>query len=98
MTGAFMDLPPIEPSNGALPNENTPPSEATSQYPLPSGVAAIPSTGALRAFVVSPPNGTASAHPMTAPFELVTKNPFPVGVDVIPVHNPTAPVIPVQPA
>jgi len=30
-TGAFMRVPPIEPSKGAAPNENTPPSLAASQ-------------------------------------------------------------------
>ena len=30
-TGAFKCFPPIEPSNGALPNENTPPSAPASQ-------------------------------------------------------------------
>ena len=31
MTGAFIGVPPIDPSKGALPNENTPPSAAASQ-------------------------------------------------------------------
>ena len=47
-TDAFMDFAAIEPSNGALPNENTPPSAPASQYPFPSGAAAIPTIGALR--------------------------------------------------
>jgi hypothetical protein len=87
-TGAFIGVPPIDPSKGALPNENTPPSAAASQYPLPSGVVAIPTTAALRVLVVSPPSGTASPHPSTPPFELVTKNPFPVGDAANPVHCP----------
>jgi hypothetical protein len=30
-TGAFIGVPPIDPSKGALPNENTPPSVAANQ-------------------------------------------------------------------
>ena len=30
-TGAFIGVPPIDPSKGALPDENTPPSNATNQ-------------------------------------------------------------------
>ena len=33
------------PSDAPIPNENTPPSEATERYPFPSGVAAIPTMG-----------------------------------------------------
>jgi hypothetical protein len=41
--------PPVaDPRNGASPKLKTPPSEATSQYPFPSEVAAIPTTGWFR--------------------------------------------------
>jgi hypothetical protein len=40
--------PVPDPSNWASPNVKTPPSAATSQYPFPSGVAAIPTMGLLR--------------------------------------------------
>src|SRR2546422_7846591 len=40
-------MDPVEPWNAASPKEKTPPSEATSQYPLPVGVAAIPTIGLL---------------------------------------------------
>ena len=38
--------PPSEPRNGASPVANTAPSAPTCQYPLPLGVAAMPTTGA----------------------------------------------------
>ena len=39
--------PPMEPRKGASPKLKMPPSDATSQYPLPSGVAATATTAAL---------------------------------------------------
>ena len=49
MTGVVLlgGVAPSEPWNPASPKLNTPPSAATSQYPRPSGVGAIPTTGAL---------------------------------------------------
>ncbi len=47
----------MEPRNGAWPNEKIPPSDATSQYPLPSGAAAIPTTGWSGADAREPWNG-----------------------------------------
>jgi hypothetical protein len=52
--GLLSAMPPVEPQNCALPNENTPPSEATSQYP-PFG-SATPSTIGLA-------SGTSSVSP-----------------------------------
>ena len=43
-----LSTPGTEPSKGASPKQNTPPSEATIQYPPPSGVVAMPTTGWLR--------------------------------------------------
>lgn len=45
--GALSGLPPIEPWKAASPKEKTPPSDATSQYPLPSEDAAAPTNGTL---------------------------------------------------
>ena len=38
---------PVDPKNPASPKAKTPPSAATSQYPPPDGVAAMPTIGAL---------------------------------------------------
>ena len=38
---------PVDPWNAASPKEKMPPSEATSQYPWPDGVAAMPTMGRL---------------------------------------------------
>ena len=46
--GALSGCPPCEPSKTAVPKLKMPPSLATSQYPFPSGVATIATTGALR--------------------------------------------------
>ena len=43
--GWFSRMPPVDPKNAASPKANTPPSRATSQYPLPVGVAAMPTIG-----------------------------------------------------
>jgi hypothetical protein len=45
----------MDPKNEASPNEKIPPSEATSQYPLPSGVEAMPTVGALRSIDAADP-------------------------------------------
>ena len=41
--------PPVEPKNRASPNAKIPPSDATNQYPLPVGVGAMPTIGAVQA-------------------------------------------------
>ncbi len=46
LIGALRWVAPSEPWKVASPNENTPPSDATSQYPLPVGVAVMPTMGA----------------------------------------------------
>ena len=43
----FSGLPPIDPWKAASPKLKMPPSEATSQYPSPLGVAAMPTIGLL---------------------------------------------------
>ena len=42
-------MPPVDPKKEASPKLKMPPSEATSQYPCPDGVAASPTMGALSA-------------------------------------------------
>ena len=46
--GALSGVPPIEPRKGAVPKLKMPPSDATSQYPVPPCAAAIPTTGWFR--------------------------------------------------
>ena len=46
--GLLRWIPPVEPKKAASPKEKMPPSEATFQYPLPFGVAAIPTIGWVR--------------------------------------------------
>ena len=55
----FRRMLPVDPKKRAEPNENTPPSSATNQYPLPSGVGVMPTTGRFsRIPPVEPKNGT----------------------------------------
>ncbi len=58
-TGLFRGWPPVDPKNPASPKVNTPPSEATNQYPWPSGVAAMPTTGLFRGWPACEPWKTA---------------------------------------
>ncbi len=46
--GRLRTMAPVEPKNWASPKVKMPPSEATSQYPRPSGVGAMPTMGRLR--------------------------------------------------
>ncbi len=61
-----------------------PPSEATSQYPPPSGVAAIPTMGWLRCWPPSDPWKAASPKAKTPPSEATSQYPPPSGVDAAP--------------
>ncbi len=45
-TGALRRSAPVDPKKRASPKLKIPPSPATSQYPLPDGVAAMPTIGA----------------------------------------------------
>ena len=47
MIGWFSLMAPVDPKKPASPKVKIPPSLATSQYPLPSDVAAIPTMGLL---------------------------------------------------
>ena len=71
--GRLRGLPPIEPSNGASPKENTPPSEATSQYPPPSAVVAMPTMGRLRGLPPIDPWNGASPKENTPPSEATSQ-------------------------
>jgi hypothetical protein len=53
-------MAPVEPRKRASPKEKIPPSEATSQYPLPDGVAAMPTMGRLRRMAPVEPKNLAS--------------------------------------
>jgi hypothetical protein len=59
-TTGLSGAPPCEPNKPALPKAKMPPSEAVSQYPLPSGVAAIPTIGRFRGCPPSEPKKPAS--------------------------------------
>src|SRR2546423_286109 len=48
-----MASPPPPPQNPAPPHAKIPPPAATSQYPSPSGDAAVPTTGALLGYVLA---------------------------------------------
>ena len=62
-TGRLSGWPPIEPWKAALPKANSPPSEATFQYPLASAVAAMPTMGAFRW-----PGAAGLSHPVSCGF------------------------------
>jgi diguanylate cyclase (GGDEF)-like protein len=66
-TGRARNRPPIEPSKGAPPNANTPPSWAAVQYPDPVGSAAIPIMGALSTWSPIEPPNRASPNEKTPP-------------------------------
>src|SRR5664280_987349 len=61
-----------------------PPSEATSQYPLPSGVDAIPTTGLWRVRAPVEPKNAASPKLKMPPSDATSQYPLPSGVDAIP--------------
>src|SRR5579872_4039386 len=77
--GALTGLPPIDSKNVAVPKANTPPSDATSQYPWSSGVPAMPATGALRAVPLIEPVNTAVPRVNTPPSD-ATSQPFAAAV------------------
>ena len=60
---------PVEPWKAASPKANTPPSDPTSQYPPSSGVAAMPTTGALRWMFPAEPKKAALPRLKTPPSE-----------------------------
>jgi len=56
----------VDPSKAASPSAKMPPSAATTQYPSPSGVAAVPTTGATRPWRVVPGTAVAAPNAVTA--------------------------------
>ena len=56
-----------DPWKRASPKLNTPPSDATSQYPFPLGVAAIPTIGWLRTMAPVLPKNCASPYEKIPP-------------------------------
>src|ERR1700685_4160951 len=72
-----MPCPGTDPRKVAFPKENTPPSEATNQYPPPSGVAAMPTMGLLSAMPPVEPWNCAFPKENTPPSVAVIHNPCP---------------------
>jgi hypothetical protein len=64
--GLFSARPPVEPQNWALPKVNTPPSDATSQYP-PVGSVAEPTIGFCSDTAMVSPSNAAPPKVMTPP-------------------------------
>src|ERR1700677_1404329 len=64
--GALRRRLPVDPWKLALPKLNTPPSDPTSQYPPPPGVAAMPTIGSLRCWPPMEPRKGA-VGPVPAP-------------------------------
>ena len=81
--GADRTVPPSEPRNGA-PKANTPPSDPTSQYPVPSGEAAMPTIGAARVRPPNEPRNTASPKANTPPSDPTSQYPLPSGEAAMP--------------
>ena len=71
--GLFRRMLPVDPENTASPKANTPPSEATNQYPAPVGVAAIPTMGLFRRMLPVDPEKTASPKANTPPSEATSQ-------------------------
>jgi len=60
-------LDPSDPSKAASPNAKIPPSDATSQYPRPSWVGAMPTIGSLRWWEPIDPSKDASPNAKIPP-------------------------------
>src|SRR5581483_2303471 len=73
-----------EPRNGASPKAKMPPSDATSQYPFPDGVAAIPTIGLLRLIAPVEPKNLASPKAKIPPSDATSQYPLPDGVAAMP--------------
>src|SRR5439155_870911 len=59
-TGLLSLIAPVDPAKVASPKAKMPPSDATSQYPLPDGVEDIPTTGLLSFMLPVEPKNFAS--------------------------------------
>src|SRR5436309_2131687 len=60
--GLLRTMSPVEPKNWASPNEKMPPSDATSQYPLPDGVTAMLTIGCASGRAPADPKNSASPN------------------------------------
>ncbi len=74
----------MEPKKPAPPKVNTPPSEATSQYPPPSAAAAIPTTGLLSGLPPMEPKNPALPKLKTPPSEATSQYAWPASVAALP--------------
>ena len=73
--GLLSTIAPVDPKNCASPNAKMPPSEATSQYPSPSGVGAMPTIGLLSAIPPVEPQNCAAPKEKTPPSEATSQYP-----------------------
>ena len=71
--GRFSGLAPMEPRNAASPKAKMPPSEATNQYPAPSGVAAMPTMGRFSGLAPMEPRNAASPKAKMPPSEATSQ-------------------------
>src|ERR1700686_1265188 len=79
-TGLVSFTAPIDPKNGAS-NANTPPSEATVQYPPVAGSAAMPTMGLLSFTAPIEPWNPASPKVNTPPSDATVQYPWPSAPD-----------------
>src|ERR1700722_6512748 len=82
VTTSSVRFPPLgpEPKYPASPKVNMPPSEATSQYPWPLGVAAMPTMGWLGLIAPVEPKYPAPPKGNIPPSEATSQYPWPLGV------------------
>ena len=73
MAGALSGVAPAEPWNRASPKEKIPPSAATSHYPLPVGVGAIPTIGLLSRMLPVEPKNRASPKEKIPPSDATSQ-------------------------
>src|SRR6185437_1824688 len=88
---------PADPKKDVSPKLKMPPSEATSQYPLPSGVHAIPTTGCFSCRLPVDPKNWASPKLKMPPSEATNQYPLPSGVAAIPTMGWFSCRLPVDP-
>ncbi len=71
--GELRRMSPVEPRKDASPKLKMPPSDATSQYPAPDGVAAMPTMGWLRRSAPVEPRKAASPKLKMPPSEATSQ-------------------------
>src|SRR5688572_18061440 len=95
--GSLSLMAPVEPKNLASPKEKMPPSRATSQYPLPVGVAAMPTIGWASALPAIEPKLPASPWAYTEPSAAAIQVPEPFALEAIDTTGDLVPT-PMRPA